>query len=167
MARYEKSEDSRDDDFDPHNPSAINGTSKKTLARQKKKKPAGTLEVKVPTAAECNKALYNTPVFGGPLPTPAPTATAVSFASHLTAHGRGDSVVSTQYAVQPPVATQLQVQLQLPLTPDPLAPSLYAPVWNLKGMLRFDDEVLDGQLHFSRRGMPGHTSRDTADIWYV
>ena len=166
MARHDKSDDSGDDDFDPHRPN-VKG-KKHSSATKKKQKKAGALQVLAPmTTAHHNSAIkrhYNatTTDFGGPLPTPGLTPTDVSFASQAAAvaHER-DSVISTQWVVQPP---RPPIQEQVNLQEQKSVPYQSKFKWN--GMLGFEDEVLDAQLHFSRRGYSGqHTSRDTCDLW--
>ena len=180
MARHNKSDDSGDSDFDPH--------VKKSSSVKKKK--VGATEVKKATSLQLNKAPYNhnTSSFGGPLPTPGlthVTGSSGAFSQYPSSHR--DSVVSTQYVVEPPVLhpqQKVQVPLQspfaiaqrhqsqLPLQLQSQAPSTIAlpPTPQTSAvppttMLQFEDEVLDGQLHFSRRGKFGHCSRDTADLW--
>ena len=182
MARHHKSDDSGDDDFDPHRPSRTDGKSKKSSTKKKQK--AGALEVRPPQAQPFFHN-HNSPqfhdfnvnakaiAFGGFLPIPDPTPTDLSFASQLAAYEqqKRDSVVSPgQYAVQPLLPAEFpgyqeESYLQSPFVIE--KPVSYSPAFKLKGMLQFDDEVLDGQLHFTRRGPGGHTSRDTADIWLV
>lgn len=79
------------------------------------------------------------------LPTPDPTPTDLAFAAQ-------------QFALKSPAVVD---------NPNIYAPLPKGPAYCLNGMLQYDDEVLNGQLSFSRRGMLGHCSRDTADLWSV
>jgi hypothetical protein len=156
MAKHHKSDDSGDSDYDPEREK--NTKMAPSTRKAGASKSRSLLSFFLPNGRHSSKALLLTFISldQGTLPTPGPTPTDPTFAAAQLATYHRQAAHHYHHSQHP------SVPLQSPL-PAVLLPPM--PAVALRGMLQHDDEVLRAQLNFSRRGLVGHCSRDTADIW--
>ncbi|KIW00121.1 uncharacterized protein PV09_08303 [Verruconis gallopava] len=168
MAGFTKSDDSGDSDYSP---CKDRRKRLKAAALSRKKKTAGASKLTGPPPASRDPTNVNASRTDA-LPTPDLTPTDPTFAAQFAAY---EKLLlhpeATQWApLRPASSTAPEQASQVPPSgvrtacePEPATTKM--PTFQLNGTLRFEDEVLDALLRFSRRGPRGHCSRDTADIW--